>query len=200
MKILFLFLLTLCFSTLTWAQGDFETEKITILSASELTITGDTNISKFKCGFDSVLLGRNVGINFIETGSGIKMQNAVLKLDNKGFNCGSKAINKDFNTLLETEEYPEITLEINSLDFLKDFRTTALVTITIAGISKDYSVTVASTRDPESSFTGKLKLNIKDFRLEPPKKAFGLIVIKEEISINFSLRFETPESSIAESK
>lgn len=182
------------------AQGDYENQKITILSNSELTITGDTNISKFKCGFDSGLLQRNVGVNFIETGTGLKMQNAVLKLDNKGFNCGSKAINKDFHTLLETGEYPEITLEINSLDLLNEYKTIALVTITIAGISKDYSVVVGNTGDPENCFSGKLKLNIKDFQLTPPKKAFGLIVIREEIMINFSLRFETSERSLAESE
>ncbi len=38
-----------------------------------------------------------------------------------------------------------------------------------------------------SEFKGILKLDIKDFDLEPPKKLFGMIVVKDEIEINFDL-------------
>ena len=42
-------------------------------------------------------------------------------------------------------------------------------------------------KDENLMINGKLKLNIKDFSLEPPKKMLGLIVVSEIIEINFKL-------------
>lgn len=67
-------------------------------------------------------------------------------------------------------------------------RGNAFVTITIAGTKKDYTLLIDINK--QSSFqiyAGKLKLNIRDFQLEPHKKMFGLIIIKEEIVIDFNL-------------
>lgn len=200
MKNLFLFLVIILLHTAGFAQKDFQNQNIFLHPESELTITGDTNISKFRCSFNSDLLERNVGISFIKNGSDIELKNAVLKLDNRGFDCGNNAINKDFHKLLDTEEYPEIILEVKKLSHVNTIFERAQVIITIAGKSKDYSVAVDNSQEPGDCFTGTLKLNINDFKLEPPKKAFGLIVIKEEITINFSLRFGNYERSVAGNK
>lgn len=168
-----------------FAQNSSST--IEILPQSELTITGDTNINKFECNFDASCLEGNRKISFETQGSRISFKNAVLVLQNENFDCGNRPINKDFHSLLQTEIYPEILLELKQV-FLKNKKTgTADVTISIAGIKKDYQLPVEIVKGKNLHFKGKLHLNINDFNLKPPKKLFGAIVVNEDIDINFNL-------------
>lgn len=177
----------LCFTLLSVAQNGVEKRGIQILADSELTIRGDTNISKFRCEFDTKLLERTVPLIFEENSGHIIFKNAVLSLNNKGFDCGNKAINKDFHKLMQTEKYPEISLELLDIRLQSKKLAHANVVIKIAGRQKHYTFPIEISTTPVNSYRGKLELNINDFGLEPPKKMFGLIVIKEEIEIDFNL-------------
>lgn len=187
MKSLMLLCLMLCVTIKVAAQNGSEKKMVQILADSELTITGDTNINKFLCGFDTKRLERAKEITFTQQGNIIKFQNAILTLNNRGFDCGNKGINKDFHTLLRTEEYPTISLELTELKVQSNTQALAKVKITIAGKNKNYTLPVQIIDTPVDCFTGTLKLDINDFGLKPPKKMFGLIVVKEDIEINFNL-------------
>lgn len=169
------------------AQDKLEKTTVQILPDSELTITGDTNINKFRCGFNTAMLERSKGITFQTKNSKIEFKEAVLNLDNRGFDCGNKGINKDFHALLQTDKYPEITLELIEVNMQDPASAIATVRISIAGKQKNYSLPVEVRNFPVNCFIGQLKLDINDFDLKPPKKMFGLIVVKEEIEINFNL-------------
>ncbi|RFN60251.1 YceI family protein [Marixanthomonas ophiurae] len=188
MKYALLFTLTL--TTIVSAQNSMEKETIYILKNSKLTITGDTNINKFRCEFDTTYLVQNKEINYINNGDEINFKNAVLTLQNECFDCGSKAINRDFHSLLKSEKYPEITLELNYISLNDKERGIAHVIITISEKEKEYTFPIDISSSSTNCFSGKLKMNIKDFGLEPPKKLFGLIIIKEEVEINFNLAIE----------
>ena len=43
-------------------------------------------------------------------------------------------------------------------------------------------------------YTGKLKLDITDFGLEPPKKLLGLLVVKKEVDIDFRINLKIIQS------
>lgn len=187
MKNLLLTGFILCFSLIALAQNNFEKETIIILPDSKLTISGDTNINSFKCDFDPELLPQKTQIRHNYADSGIDFENAVLRLNQKGFDCGSKGINRDFHSLLKSEQYPEIELELKKVNLINANSAIADVRIFIAGISRDYEVPVKITENADQHLIGNLKLNISDFDLKPPKKLFGLIIIKDEIEINFNL-------------
>lgn len=187
MKSVLLCCLILCCGTIAFAQNGFENRKIELLPESHLTITGDTNISKFTCDFNTKRLERQQTIKYSEANGRIKFKDAVLTLNNQGFDCGNKAINKDFHDLIQTEKYPEISLELKELMVDNKHAAIAKVTITIAGKSKNYSLPVEIVTSPQQCVIGKLELNINDFDLKPPKKMFGLIVVKEDIEITFNL-------------
>src|SRR5690606_35294096 len=187
MKSLLLLGLMLCLSITTMAQNGSEKRTVQILADSELTITGDTNINKFLCGFDTKRLERSKEITFTRDNNNIKFQNAILTLNNQGFDCGNRAINKDLHALLRTDEYTNISLETTELTVENETQALAKVKITIAGKHKNYTLPVKIVDSPVDCFTGTLKLDINDFGLKPPKKMFGLIVVKEDIEINFNL-------------
>ncbi len=169
------------------AQDKSDKTTVHILADSELTITGDTNINKFRCGFETSMLERAKQIKFRTTNSKVMFEDAVLILNNLGFDCGNKGINKDFHSLLQTDKYPEIVLELIEVNMKDHGSAIATVKIGIAGKNKHYTLPVEVRNEPVKCFIGNLKLDINDFNLKPPKKMFGLIVVKKEIEINFNL-------------
>ena len=172
----------------THAQDSIEKRNIQLLPSSNLTIIGDSNIAKFQCEFATTYLEKSQDIQYSETGSQIKFSKAILTLNNKGFDCGSRGINRDFHDLLKSSDHPKILLELNKIDLTEDnTKGIASIKITIAGKTNNYKVPVSIKNGIISEFKGILKLDIKDFGLEPPKKLFGMIVVKDDIEINFDL-------------
>ncbi|MFD1094262.1 YceI family protein [Salegentibacter chungangensis] len=187
MKRLLVLSLFLISGLIVHAQENYTNTSVQILPQSKLTIKGDTNIKDFECEFNTANLEENKNIEYTHTGKGISFKNAVLCLDNLGFDCGNRGINEDFRDLIQAEKYPEILLKLNEINLENPKLAEAKVTIFIAGKSRRYVVPVNIVDDSIPYFKGKLTLNIKDFDLEAPKKALGLIVVKEEIEVNFNL-------------
>lgn len=190
MKTALLYIMIIGWSTLSFAQTGFQNKSIQILPESQLTITGDTNINEFLCAFNTALIPQNKNLRYTVNKSGIIFENAKLRLEDQGFDCGNKAINKDFQKLIQSDKYPEIVLEIKKIYFETINQAKAEVVISIAGKHKEYIVPVEIINSTTPQYKGILKLNINDFKLTPPKKIFGLIVVKEDIEINFNLLVE----------
>jgi polyisoprenoid-binding protein YceI len=186
--ILYSFLILFCSAGI--AQNSSRNTSVHILPNSKLTITGDTNISDFTCAFDPEMIPSAKKVKVTERHDELLFENAILKLDNTGFDCGSKGINKDFHALIKTEDYPFILLELKKLIMNSPQEAVADVLISIAGKKKNYKLPVEIIEGEIPQYRGNLSLNINDFNLEPPKKMFGLIVVKEDIDINFNLNVE----------
>ena len=186
MKKIAFVLLVLFYGAMTYAQ-DFQQRKATVLPASNLTIIGDSNIAKFQCEFETSYLEGAQTVKYRQTGNTINFNGAVLSLNNRGFDCGSKGINRDFHDLLRSDEHPKIRLEVNKIDLSSPTRGLAHVIITIAGKHRTYDVPVQIKNGEIAEFKGQLEVNIKDYNLEPPKKLFGMIQVKDEIEIDFHL-------------
>ncbi len=184
-KIAFVLAVLLC-GGITHAQS-FQKKKVTVLPSSDLTIIGDSNIAAFQCEFDTSHLEESQEVTYAQTGNEIKFTGAVLVLRNKGFDCGSKGINRDFHDLLQTDDHPRILLELNNVTLSSPSQGVATVAITIAGKKRAYKVPVTVKNGVIAEFKGNLHLNIKDYGLEAPKKLFGMIVVKDEIDIDFNL-------------
>ena len=153
---------------------------------SELEILGFTNVNKFNCDFNFYEVDKKIPLTFKKVGDKIYFQKAILELQNSGFDCGNKVMNKDFFKLLKSDEFPQILLNLKELVEKETF-TEASVEMTIAGVSKMYNVPVTIEEDDLFLVRGNLDLNIEDFNIKPPKKMLGLIVVSEMININFNL-------------
>ena len=94
-------------------------------------------------------------------------------------------MNSDFQDLLLSEKYPELVIELNKVEALAGEYVKAYVTVQIAGKTNNYTMPVLLK---EHGYQGKLKINIKDFDLVPPKKALGLIEVDEMIEVQFDLK------------
>ena len=175
------------------AQNTFHKKSVQVLPSSTLTITGDTNIKDFTCNFDVSYLNKPQVIMAQKAADLISFQNAVLALNTKGFDCGSRAINKDFHDLIKSDRYPKILLDMKKVKLTSEKKGVANVDITIAGITRSYQIPVEIKNGLVSEFKGIMQLNINDFNLEAPKKLFGMIVVKDDIQINFDLKIKIEE-------
>ena len=170
------------------AQDAFHTKQVQVLPSSELSITGDTNINSFECVFDTSYLKELQAVSYLLNQSTIDFQGAKLTLETRGFDCGSKPINRDFNELIKADKYPQIFLELNRVELISPTKGIASVYITIAGKQKLYDIPINIEKGEISHLQGKLELSINDFGLVPPKKLFGMIVVKDDIQISFNLK------------
>lgn len=188
MRVLLLFFMTLVFLSFVSKDVSENELKVTISPKSWLYIKGTSNVNTFTCNFDATQFQESKQVQYRKNGKMMTFEDAILKLKNKGFNCGNNRINKDFHQLLKTNQYPHIQLEVKSVR-LETERTTATVIIEIANIKKNYEVLITAPAKV-FNYEGTLCVDIKDFDLKPPKKLMGLIAVHDEIEINFKLALE----------
>lgn len=170
-------------------------ESVVVLSSeSYLKIKGKTNVSTFECQFDMTTISDAIRIHYKDYNQSIKFTDTKLILPNVEFNCGGKAINKDFNKLLNTEEYPEIILKLKEISKVKpqNNTTTATIEITISNIVKSYTLPISITNDHNIQVSGVMPLDINDFNLTAPTKMLGMVKVSPKIEIQFSLKILEP--------
>ncbi|SHF75635.1 YceI-like domain-containing protein [Salegentibacter echinorum] len=191
MKTIFNILLFFTLGLSVQAQN-IQTREVTILPNSSLSISGTTNINTFDCDFNVLSFKKQAfEVHYTDKDRVLHFKNSVLPLENKYFDCGNRKINKDFHKLLKTEEYPAIFLTVKKIDMSRGEDAVVTLSFTIAGIENDYKFPIEVSWENQLRFKGNLQLNIKDFNLEAPSKIFGLIVLEEEIEINFNLNIQT---------
>lgn len=185
-KILFilLFLVLVSFTTTTR-----HSKSVLITPESELHINGTSNVTDFKCQYNIEKLGRPIRIDYHEENGVMKFEKSKLVLENNGFDCGGRGINKDFHGLLKSDVYPKIILRLKEITLKTHTPNAAdaLVEIEIAGISHTYTMEATYHKNENWLISGQLKLNIQDYELKAPKKMLGLIVVSENIEISFNL-------------
>ena len=182
-RLLSICLMLMC--TSIWGQRDFERINIKISPRSDLYIAGSTNVNKFDCVFDTKLIAQPRTVKYVEDDTHIYFENLVLNLRIDGFDCGNKKMNSDFQSLLESEKDPDIRIQLKKTEFFTKEYVKAYIEVDIAGRTNTYDFPI---KLDDNRFMGKLKLNIQDFGLEPPTKAFGLIQVDEHITIHFNLK------------
>ncbi|MFB9052539.1 YceI family protein [Formosa undariae] len=163
--------------------------EIVIKPSSKLTIQGITNITNFACKFNTVTLKDQIAISYTATNNEATFENALLILDNQEFDCGKRIINKDFNNLLKSDTHPQIAIRLKEVIRSKTEpkKITAHVDFIIAGVTKTYQIPISVSRDHSLKINGKIRLNIRDFDLENPKKMLGLIKIEDVVTVHFHL-------------
>lgn len=166
------------------------------ISSSLITIHGETNINNFHCSLlrsfrnDSILV-KNIWSNQKLDFEGFKLQYKI-----EDFKCGFRAMNNDFQELLRADDYPFITLQLNSITLhpenveFEELDVDAEVNVMLAGITKDLIVAdgkVINHTPAHLTLMGRKKLMISDFQIEPPTKFMGMVKVTDEIEIEFEI-------------
>ena len=184
-------------------KGDVIAKKyeINIAQESYLVINGHTNVNNFSCVYDGNFYRDTLTVKAVSQGDYMHLENAVLKLKTKYFDCRNNMMNSDFRDLLQADKYPNIIIHVMEINKnLQEVQKLLVsntnkkgvilsVKIDLAGKEKSYElpVEIKQVKD-ERFYIGHLDLDIRDFGLSPPKKMLGLITVNERVSIDFMVR------------
>jgi hypothetical protein len=160
---------------------------------SELMIAGESNVNCFDFKYKKDLLQKDFSVKIDKNNGKLSFHQTTLNLHVQGFKSGNYLMDKDFYNMLKANEYPEISIELNSVKnkgslFLID------IEIKMAGKSKMQTVIVNDLSTAEiHHLKGSAKLRFSDFDLEPPSKFMGMVKVKDELAIAFDLAFNLTE-------
>jgi len=171
---------------------------------SSLTIYGSTNLLSFKLFINGEKLPRqNFTITATQNRNRTILSENLLSIDVKDVTSDNKMALRDFLKLIKSDIYPNLQVQLNSLEILPDQKISknfqiaqsaesaygiATVSITITGVTKQYSVPITFDREGNLySVDGNKKISIRDFGLIPPVQIMGLIKVSEWIEIHFHI-------------
>ncbi|MCE5347089.1 MAG: hypothetical protein LLG13_12495 [Bacteroidales bacterium] len=109
----------------------------------------------------------------------------------KEFRCTNKSAYKDFLKLLKAEQYPNLEIYIphysNVNNDKKDSVVLKGVSIIVAGVTKRYDINckIDKSGNDNKILNGTTGIKLTDLDIVPPVKLFGIVKVKNEISIDF---------------
>lgn len=175
-------------------------EHIISVLHSEIKIQGETNVNKFECELFIPTITDTITVNSIRSTLKISFDSLILSYRVDDFDCGISAMTKDFQDLLNADQFPYLNLKINEINILKEnegFERLAVIadiTVTIGGVSKRLKVKDSYViNESESVLTlyGEESVNITDFGIEPPTRFWGALRVYDKLRINFNIRMNT---------
>ncbi|MDZ7756212.1 YceI family protein [Rhodohalobacter sp.] len=172
--------------------GYAQVGKVQLTNESKLSINGKSNVNDFRCQSEHGLQQDPMNFSYHFRGDTINVDGVSLSLEISKFDCGKKAINRDFRSTLKYKEHPFIEIILNEL-VLEDeediIPTSAKVTIRIAGETEHTQVPLTTFESRENAILvgGKKMLRMTDFGLTPPSPMFGLIQVSDELEVEFDL-------------
>ena len=152
---------------------------ITIIAQAQenfVQINGNTNVNSFRCVNNKFKAETGV-----YTFSEKTLPNIILKVND--FDCGNKMMTKDFQKILNSEKYPDMTIKF--IHFTKTQKSyNAVVEVRMMNQSKRYNV---EFNVENNKMIGRKNVKFSDFNITPPKKMGGMIVVKDDLNLIFSL-------------
>ena len=139
-------------------------------------INGSTNVNHFQC-VNNKFKSETGLYNFPEK----KLPNIILRVAD--FDCGNKMMTKDFQKILNAEKYPHMTVRF--INFTKTQNSfLAVIEVKMMNQSRRYNVEFGIEN---SKLVGRKNVKFSDFNITPPTKMGGMIVVKDDLNLTFSL-------------
>ena len=194
-----IFIFTLALSTFCCKAQNTTFNKVDVIS-SNFIIQGETNINKFECQMDQTYNDQQLVVRSVLEGRVIRFDGLKLSYPVIGFECGIKAMSKDLQKTLKSDQFPCLSLQINEIriangnDGIEHLKVFSEVTITLAG--KKLSTTINEgeiINHDENSLTlkGNKIFKMTDFGIEPPTKFFGLVQVTNDLKVAFEINLKT---------
>lgn len=171
------------------------------LCNSFLVIRGESNVNRFSFTFEKKEPDKegNPPYNLLWNGT-------ELFIPIKEFEASNPYMYKDFLHQMQESRFPYISIRFTdfSTEELADYSGYLKynVGITLAGVTREYAIDceIVSCGD-NFTIRGSETLKLTDFNIPPPQKLNGLIKVRDEISVSFSLMINfTSENTFAISR
>ncbi|WP_027376308.1 hypothetical protein [Kaistella palustris] len=146
---------------------------------NKVEINGWTNVNTFKCVNANFVTSVPVSVKSRD------LPNIALKVTD--FDCRNRMMTADFRKTLNAENHPVLTVKFLSISPTKFNKITALVEVKMMNVAHKYMVEFS---EDNGSLVGNKRLKFSDFNIEPPKRMGGMVYVKNELDLLFSLAIQ----------
>lgn len=163
--------------------------------SSTLTIHGSTNLLSFKLiQFGEKIMSKPISVIATQQGAKLFLSQNKLSIGVNNFKSDNIIAQSEFYKLMKSDKYPYLKIQLNHFEIEgssegnQPTQGEASINFTITGVTKQYNIPVkASLKGDYVTVSGKKKMDIKDFGLEPPVTMLGLVRVSEWIEIEFRI-------------
>lgn len=164
----------------------------TVLPSSFITISGSSNVNTFGCDANGIFRAEPLQGMIAKDGKTVAMQGAITIALNQ-FDCHNRILNNDLRKTLKADEYPHMTIRFVSLERMplcnggEDF-ISGKVVIELAGQRKAFNLRYSFSKTNSGyKLQGSRAFSFADFNLSPPRKVGGIIKVKDDFDVAFTL-------------
>ena len=165
---------------------------------STLELNGKTNVNAFCCSSQESFPKGEITYQLDDGNATFYFKKTDLKINIQQLDCGARAINKDLQKALQSDQHPIINIALKQASNLECSQSMecdrwvefeAIADISLACVTKTVSIPVhiKKLRDNQFRIAGNTTIYFKDFNLQPPTALMGFIKVKESIDIRFDL-------------
>ena len=168
--------------------------------SSKLVIHGKTNVNTFDCELTQQFDHETLQVTSENSDFRIDFDGLALRYGIDKFDCGNEMMNKDFRSILKSDDHPFLFLKINEIlireetSVMEKLDVRSFITISLGGVERTKMIedgTVMNQADNVVTLTGSQKLQMTDFNIDPPTKFMGLVTVKDELYVSFEIRMQT---------
>ncbi len=122
------------------------------------------------------------------------LQTGKIELKVKSIESDRSLMNKKTYEALKEKDYPLIIAQLQQVEFV-DKNHKAILKLNIAGVQKTIkqNITVVA-KEGFITVSGKMKLKMSDFKIEPPEALMGTIKADDEVAVDFKFVFKQNKS------
>ncbi|WP_367755108.1 hypothetical protein [Flavobacterium sp. WC2430] len=148
-----------------------------IINRIEIKISGTSNVGKYHCT-NTFYINDTINLNLNKKNS----INADIPMLN--FDCGNKIMTKDLQSTVKCKEFPNSHVTITDIKAYKsDYKCNLTFLITDKKLNyKDFIL-----YKEDDKIHGTININFSDIDLDPPVKMAGLVKVRDQVVIDFSL-------------
>lgn len=164
----------------------------TVLPNSFITISGSSNINTFGCEASGAFQAEPLRGMVAKDGVSVDMKGAI-RIAIGQFDCNHRMLTADLRKTLKADAYPEMAIRFLSLERMPLCDTgidyiTGKVIIELAGQRKPFNIRCSFSKTSTGyRLEGSRSFSFADFDLSPPKKAGGLVKVKDDFDVTFTL-------------
>lgn len=90
----------------------------------------------------------------------------------------------DFRKILQSDKYPNLTIKFIEFTKTSSDRFNAILEVKMMTVSRKYQIEFSMYNN---NLVGNKRVRFSDFKIIPPKKMGGMVYVKDELDLFFSL-------------
>lgn len=160
-----------------------------VLKREKITIIGRTNINKFQCHLELDEFLDSLQITVKRENGSFNFSGLKLNIPVDGFNCKYRLMTAEFRSLLQSDQYPYLNLNIGHAE--QTVADTVQMQAKLAVADKRREELIKNCRidkrGKELVLAGTHSILLTSYDIEPPRKFFGAVVVRDELEISFEV-------------